>query len=90
MSVVGECFFWYWLTRVVPDKFHRAVKQLCVVCVLLCQRVFDWPLVVGNSSPLELSFRTCSSKSFTRLPWGCLRAGWASHALVACPWQPGL
>jgi len=23
-------FFWYRLTRVVPDKFHRAVKRLCV------------------------------------------------------------
>jgi len=35
MSVVGECFFWYRLTRVVPDKFHRAVKRLCV-CVCCC------------------------------------------------------
>jgi len=35
MSVVGECFFWYRLTRVVPDNFHRAVKRLCVcVCVV--------------------------------------------------------
>jgi len=34
ISVVGECFFWYRLTRVVPDNFHRAVKRLCVcVCV---------------------------------------------------------
>jgi len=33
MSVVGECFFWYRLTRVVPDNFHRAVKRLCV-CVM--------------------------------------------------------
>ena len=32
MSVVGECFFWYRLTRVVPDNFHRAIKWLCV-CV---------------------------------------------------------
>jgi len=32
MRVVGECFFWYRLTRVFPDKFHRAVKRLCV-CV---------------------------------------------------------
>jgi len=32
MSVVGECFFWYRLTRVVPDNVHRAVKWLCV-CV---------------------------------------------------------
>jgi len=34
MRVVGECFFWYRLTRVFPDKFHGAVKRLCVcVCV---------------------------------------------------------
>ena len=33
---LGECFFWYQLTRVVPDKIHRAVKRLCVcVCVTL-------------------------------------------------------
>ena len=30
MRVVGECFFWYRLTRVFPDKFHRAIKRLCV------------------------------------------------------------
>jgi len=30
---VGECFFWYRLTWVVPDKFHRAIKRLWVVCV---------------------------------------------------------
>jgi len=27
---MGECFFWYRLTRVVPDKIRRAVKRLCV------------------------------------------------------------
>ena len=29
-------FFWYRLTRVFPDKFHRAVKWLllCVCCVI--------------------------------------------------------
>ena len=32
MRVVGECFFWYRLTRVFPDRFHRAVKRLCVLC----------------------------------------------------------
>jgi len=43
MRVVGECFFWYRLTRVFPDKFHRAVKRLCVcvyVIVLLPMIVF--------------------------------------------------
>jgi len=29
---VGECFFWYWLTRVDPDKNQRAIKWLCVCC----------------------------------------------------------
>ena len=41
MRVVGECFFWYRLTRVFPDKFHRAVKRLCVcVCVCICYDLF--------------------------------------------------
>jgi len=33
----GECFFWYWLTWVVPDKIYRAVKQLrvCVIAYFL-------------------------------------------------------
>ena len=34
---MGECFFWYWPTGVVPDQ--RAVKRLCVcVSVLVCYR----------------------------------------------------
>jgi len=28
--VVGECFFWYRLTWIVPDKIHRAVRWLFV------------------------------------------------------------
>ena len=36
---VGECFFWYRLTRVVPDKFHRAAKRLCVcVCAVSIEK----------------------------------------------------
>jgi len=32
----GWMFFWYRLTRVFPDKFHRAVKRLCVcVCITM-------------------------------------------------------
>jgi len=28
--------FWYWLTRVVPDKVQRAIKWMCIcVCVIL-------------------------------------------------------
>jgi len=46
MSVVGECFFWYRLTRVVPDKFHRAVKRLCV-CVLSLTLGFSCTLLTS-------------------------------------------
>jgi len=36
---VGECFFWYRLAQVVPEKIHTAVKWLCVYFVrLFC----DW------------------------------------------------
>jgi len=28
---VGECFFWYWPTRVVPDQ--RPLNRLVCVCV---------------------------------------------------------
>jgi len=43
MSVVGECFFWYRLTRVVPDNFHRAVKWLCVcVCTSIWLHELCW------------------------------------------------
>jgi len=44
MRVVGECFFWYRLTRVFPDKFHRAVKRLCV-CVFKILMKYLWCLV---------------------------------------------
>ena len=30
----GECFFWYWLNRVVPDKIQRAV-----ICVYVCATI---------------------------------------------------
>jgi len=33
-------FFWYRLTRVFPDKFHRAVKRLCV-CFYCYRRYQD-------------------------------------------------
>jgi len=56
MSVSGWCFFWYRLTRDVPDKFHRAVKWLCVVCVKW--RMPDWEVDqrrLGQSCAKRLS-----------------------------------
>jgi len=48
---VGECFFWYRLTQVVPDKIQRAVKQLCVcVCVWHCLNLQE---TVDNSNQKE-------------------------------------
>jgi len=59
MRVVGECFFWYRLTRVFPDKFHRAVKRLCCVLCVKVQSVtvvilINLPIQV-NPSPVNLS-----------------------------------
>jgi len=31
---VGECFFWYRLTWIVPDKIQGAIKRLCVCYTL--------------------------------------------------------
>jgi len=25
---IAKCIFWYWLTRVVPDKVQRVIKRL--------------------------------------------------------------
>jgi len=62
MRVVGECFFWYRLTRVFPDKFHRAVKRLCVDSVRdnTCEPVPDETFTHSNLScssviPYQLS-----------------------------------
>jgi len=44
---VGECFFWYWLTRVVPDKV-QSCKMVVVVVVRVhpCEiLVLDVPVV---------------------------------------------
>jgi len=35
---MAKCSFWYWHTWVLPDKVHRAVKWLCVVCMRACVR----------------------------------------------------
>ena len=54
MRVVGECFFWYRLTRVFPDKFHRAVKRLCV-CVCDSLRLSVTLILSLNKMPLNCS-----------------------------------
>jgi len=50
---VSECFFWYRLTRVVPDKFHRAVKQLCVCNVMSSLFVESQILPLSHLSPIS-------------------------------------
>ena len=57
--LVGECFFWYRLTRVVPDKIHKAVKWLCVyVCWLFWQTVFLGHLLRDDLiNPVKMSVR---------------------------------
>ena len=43
---MGECFFWYQLTQIVPDKIQRAIKQMCELCVYMCVyvcKIFSYP-----------------------------------------------
>jgi len=58
MRVVGECFFWYRLTRVFPDKFHRAVKRLCVCVHGLWPGNGSCTIFTANSSQLETQCNT--------------------------------
>jgi len=53
---VGECFFWYRLTRVVPDKIQRAVNGCVCVCVFL--KKTEIALVVIASNNLSTSAGT--------------------------------
>jgi len=52
---VDECFIWYRLTQLVPDKIQRAVKWLCVcVCVWLTLltslgHLLRWPNKPGKN-----------------------------------------
>jgi len=61
---VGECFFWYRLTRVVPDKIQRAVKRLCV-CVCVCVCVASWKCLPENGALIFV----CYWFVFFRIRW---------------------
>jgi len=54
---VGECFFWYLVTQVVPDKIQRAIKWLCV-CVCMCVWVWVCVCYFYSSCDHELSIRS--------------------------------
>ena len=60
MRVVGECFFWYRLTRVFPDKFHRAVKRLCVCvfCVAVMGEDRNQTLIVTSNKSQHMHTQT--------------------------------
>ena len=82
MSVVGECFFWYRLTRVVPDNFHRAIKRLCVcVCVLSGDigGVLHWQLEnlhspVNMHTHADSTFDNCMTLTFDLWTSGLIHA----------------
>jgi len=58
MRVVGECFFWCRLTRVFPDKFHRAVKRLCVY--VYCFRTVLFIKITCEFTKSEVGFSLLS------------------------------
>ena len=56
MRVVGECFFWYRLTRVFPDKFNRAVKWLCVCASGHHGAVCGWTVISDSYLHCKYSY----------------------------------
>ena len=79
MRVVGECFFWYRLTRVFPDKFHRAVKRLLLLLCFISVCFFPLPPLFP-SLPLPFLFHFLFSSSFCYLPFPAY-----THLLVVFP-----
>jgi len=84
---VDECFFWYQLTQVVPDKIQGAVKWLCVcvcvhACVHVCVRYSPLGFCLGPPAPADLCFTSVrlffylgpvSSQNPQMDGWGMLR-----------------
>ena len=78
---VGECFFWYRPTRVVPDKrllnscvCVRACACACM-CVCVCVRVcwcIGWPTCIHDSTQHCFSSGvtcSCFASADTGVPW---------------------
>ena len=66
---VDECFFWYWLTRVVLDKRDKAIVYRCV-CVYYC----------GKATSLlrvhSMNFQERQERRFTNVyDWSSLQCG---------------
>ena len=80
MRVVGECFFWYRLTRVVPDKFHRAVKRLCV-CVCVCNCLVQVQLKIDEKQMHVLNVLVSEADNALSMT---LLVGWQEGHPVGC------
>jgi len=52
---VGECFFWYWLTRIVPDKIQESCKTVIVEVVVI---------IASETQELFVHYITCISNYF--------------------------
>jgi len=59
---VGECFFWYWPTRVVPDK---GPLNGCVYLVLLLMHFHDWQWC-SQTQVASVSEYVCAFTLFSR------------------------
>ena len=59
---MGECFFWYRLTLVVPDKIQRAIKWFVYVCVCGLFTGMCWLRAEWHGSVLSLRVELCRCK----------------------------
>ena len=73
---MGECFFCYWLTRVVQDKIQRVIKRLCG-CVCYASELTKLSLLESYALPglthgLDAVFLTSSQLKKVNVSWNCV------------------
>jgi len=47
---MAKCTFWYWLTRVVPDKVQRVIKCCSSVVIVLANTGFAISVIIQADS----------------------------------------
>jgi len=78
---MAKCTFWYQLTRVGPDRVHRAVKRLCV-CAIVDSSMFSFYARQRSYSaymPWQFRPSVCLSICLSVRPSVCLSHGWISQ-----------
>ena len=79
---VGECFFWYWPTRVVPDQRPLNGRCCCCQCGLQCFNTVGWATRRASGQQKKLSGRMLAWLSAWSEMQTCIWPSWCHcHSL---------